>query len=383
MQAIYLDNNSTTEMLPEVADTMAEAYRAAYANPSSVHRPGQQARRLVEDARERIVRMLGGDPTGMTPDRFVFTSGGTESNNLALRGICGDVSNANLVASTIEHQSVTETARDLQDAGVETRWLPVDSSGIVCVDPLHELLDDATRVVSVMLGNHETGVIQPIGEVARIARSQNVPTHCDAVQAVGKIPVSFRTLEVDMMSVSAHKIHGPVGIGGLLIRHDMELRPIATGGFQQQGIRPGTESVAMVLGFAKALEAACAEVTETFRNVEALRDRMEQKLRAAIPAMVINGADADRLPHTSNLAFPGINRQEMFLALDMAGVACSTGSACASGSSEPSPVLTAMGLDEPVITGSIRISLSRLTTIADIDLASDRILRVYNGLRRD
>jgi cysteine desulfurase len=382
MHQIYLDNNATTRMLPEVAEVIAEAHRAGYANPASQHQSGQRARRVLEDARERITKLLGGETAGLKPDRLLFTSGGTESNNLALRGLARPGNAANIVISPLEHPSISETALQLSRFGVEVRQLPVDSCGVVQAEKLSQLLDEHTRLVSVMLGNHETGALQPVQEIAKLARERGVPVHCDAVQAVGKIQVDFRALGVDALSVSAHKLHGPIGIGGLLLRHDVTPAPMMTGGFQQQGIRPGTESVSLTLGFLKALELYAERAVENEKHMRSMRDTLEDRLRAEIPSLVVNGCEADRLPHTSNISFPGLNRQAIVLALDMAGVACSTGSACASGSSEPSPVLIAMGLAEPVIEGSIRISLSRLTTAADIEQASQHILRVYKTLQR-
>ena len=382
MQQIYLDNNATTKMLPEVAEVIAEAHRAGYANPASQHQSGQRARRVLEDARERITQLLGGQTTGLHADRLLLTSGGTESNNLALHGLATGVRDANIVISPLEHPSISETALQLSRSGVEVRRLPVDRNGVVQTEELDRLLDEQTRVVSVMLGNHETGVLQPVETVADIARKRGVPMHCDGVQAVGKIPVDFRALGVDALSVSAHKLHGPVGIGGLLLRHDVAPAPLMAGGFQQQGIRPGTESIALTLGFLKALELWGEQAAESERQMRTLRDMLEDRLRAEIPSVIINGCGAKRLPHASNISFPGLNRQAFVLALDMAGVACSTGSACASGSSEPSPVLIAMGLEPPVVEGSIRISLSRSTTAGDIERASLHILRVYKTLQQ-
>ncbi|MDA1049841.1 MAG: cysteine desulfurase family protein [Planctomycetota bacterium] len=383
MQQIYLDNNATTTMLPEVAEVINEAHRAGYVNPASQHQSGQRARRVLEDARERITQLLGGETTGLKPDRFILTSGGTESNNLALRGLAAGGRDANIVISPIEHPSISETAQQLARGGVEVRRLPVDSDGVVQADALSEFLDERTRVVSVMLANHETGVLQPVEEIACLARERGILVHSDGVQAVGKIRVDFRALGVDALSVAAHKLHGPVGIGGLLVRHDVTPAPMMAGGFQQQGLRPGTEPVALTLGFLTALEMWAEHAAEHERRMRSLRDLLEARLRAEISSLIINGCGAKRLPHTSNVSFPGLNRQAVVLALDMAGVACSTGSACASGSSEPSPVLIAMGLAEPVIEGSIRSSLSRLTTAADIELASQRILGVYKTLEHN
>ncbi len=382
MESIYLDNNATTTMLSEVAEVINEANRAGYVNPASQHQCGQRSRRVLEDARERITQLLGGATTGMQPDRLILTSGGTESNNLILRGLAVGTSDTNIVISPIEHPSILETAQELERTGVEVRRLPVNRDGVVHADALDKLLDERTRIVSVMLGNHETGVLQPVEEIARVAGEHNVLSHCDAIQAVGKVDVDFRSLGVDALSVSAHKLHGPVGIGGLLLRPGVAPLPMMTGGFQQQGVRPGTESVALTLGFLKALELFSERATDSERRMRTLRDMLEDRLRAEIPSLVVNGIGADRLPHTSNISLPTLNRQAFVLALDMAGVACSTGSACASGSSEPSPVLIAMGLEPSVVEGSIRISLSRSTTADDIEESSQRISRVYKMLQR-
>ncbi len=379
---IYLDNSATTQMLPEVAAAIGEANRTGFVNPASQHQSGQHSRRALEAAREQITLMLGGVTTGMQSDRLLLTSGGTESNNLILSGLtAGDV-NCNVVISTIEHPSISESAKQLERSGIEVRRLPVDSAGLVTIDALDDLLDEHTRLVSVMLGNHETGAIQPIRELARIAHARNVPMHCDAVQAVGKIPINFRDLEVDALSLAPHKLHGPVGIGGLLMRHDVEIVPTMVGGFQQQGLRAGTESIALTIGFKTALELATEALTTIETELREMLDTFESKLQAAIPSLVVNAFNSPRLPHISNLSFSGLNRQEIVLALDMAGIACSTGSACASGSSEPSPVLQAMGLDDSMIEGAIRISLSRLTTATEIDMAVERILAVNKSLQR-
>lgn len=382
MDAIYLDNSATTVMVPEVATTIDEANRSSFVNPASQHQSGQRSRRTLEAAREAMTRLMGGVTTGMQPDRLILTSGGTESNNLILRGLVDGVANSNIVISAIEHPTISETAKQLESRGVEVRRLAVDASGVVAVDQLDKLIDEQTQLVSVMLGNHETGACQPTHEVARIAHARNVPVHSDAVQAVGKIPVNFRELDVDALSLAAHKFHGPVGIGGLLIRHEVALNPMLTGGFQQQGLRAGTESVALTLGFQKALELAMEQLATSEAQLTALRAALEQKLAAEIPSMIVNASSSPRLPHISNISFPGLDRQAIVLALDMAGIACATGSACASGSSEPSPVLQAMGLEKSTIEGAIRISLSRLTTAAEVDIAAERILRVYKTLQR-
>lgn len=389
-EPIYLDHNATTPILPEVADAMHECWQSTWANPASQHEFGRRARRVLEDARDRIGELLGASPA----DRVVFTSGGTESNNLAIRGMLGRAGASPLpagaedgparyvVLSAIEHPSITTIADQLQREGHRVDRVPVDLNGVVCIDTLHEMLCPETAVVAIMLANNETGVTQPIAEIASLCNQQNIPLHCDAAQAAGKWAVNFRELGVATMSMAAHKFNGPVGIGALIVRHDVELKPQLFGGFQQGGIRPGTESVALAVGMCRALEWWHAERAGVTSRQRELGNRFERAIRAGYSDAIVNGAGAERLPHVSNIAFVGLDRQALFMALDQAGVACSTGSACASGSSETSPVLMAMGCDEAVLSSSLRFSLGVTTTAADIDGAVRRILRCCNHLRQ-
>jgi len=381
MDSIYLDNNSTTQILPEVAETMNEAHRAGYANPASQHLPGQRARRVLEEAREEIATILGAPLGPASGDWLVFTSGGTEANNLALRGMCGEAG-SNVVVSAIEHASVLGVCAELERQGCEVRILPVTPRGVFELDALPELVDDRTRLVSVMLANNETGVLQPLARVSALCNSLGVAMHTDAVQAIGKIAVHFQKLGAAMLSLSAHKFHGPPGIGALLLRQGVVPRPILWGGFQQRALRPGTESVPLVLGMLKALQLWQQEADQRTRRLYRLRDRLESSLRSELPSLVINGESIERLPHTTSMAVPGVDRQALLMALDLAGVAASSGSACSSGSSEPSHVLQAMGLPRDVVEGSIRLSLSALTTTAEVDAASRRIVHACNALRR-
>jgi cysteine desulfurase len=381
MDYLYLDNNATTLLHPAVAETMAAYDRAGYANPASQHQAGRRARSVLEEAREGIAKILGANVSDTHADQVIFTSGGTEANNLALRGLAGDRP-GRVIISAIEHPSVVGAAEQLARQGFDVQRLRVSREGVVDVDHLRELLDQQMRVVSVMLGNNETGVLQPVAEVAAVCHSGGVPVHTDAVQVVGKLPVDFRQLGVSALSLSAHKFHGPRGIGALIVRHGVELTPILFGGFQQLGLRPGTESVTLAVGLHRALQLWQDEADERASRMARLRDRLEERLLANVPDLVINGAGAARLPHTSNVAFPGLDRQALLMALDMAGVACSTGSACASGSSEPSPVLLAMGCPADIVEGSLRLSLSAFTTEAEIDQAAGRIRQVFNDLHR-
>ncbi|PQO31094.1 cysteine desulfurase [Blastopirellula marina] len=380
---IYVDNNATTPMAVEVAQAMSQAYESAFFNPSSQHQAGQKAHRRLDDARETILNLLGAETTRFASDRLVFTSGGTEANNLALFGL-GKETSGQVIISAIEHPSVSEAADQLAARGGKVRVLPVDGNGVVQFAELDRWLVEPTRIVSVMLGNNETGVLQPIREIAAICRDRDVPLHVDAVQGIGKIPVNFRELGASAMTLTPHKFHGPRGIGALVLNDRVTLNPSMFGGSQQLAMRPGTESVELAIGFERALQLAIETLPEAGPNMQNLRDRLEALLTDLIGAdqIVIIGRDAPRLPHTSNIAFPGIDRQALVMALDMAGVACSTGSACASGSSEPSPTLIAMGLPEGVISGSIRVSLSRFTTEPEVDEVASRISQCVKRLQK-
>lgn len=380
MQEIYLDYNATTPLLPEVVDAMASWANSGPANPASQHRFGRRARQRIEDCREKIGRILGADVDSRHADRVLFTSGGTEANNLALTGL-GDRRAGCVVLSAIEHPSVAEVADHLATTGQTIERLAVNRDGVVQLDRLDDLLARGVRIVSLMLGNNETGVLQPVAEAAARCAAAGVPLHSDAVQAVGKIPVHFRQLGVAAMSVSAHKFHGPAGIGALVVADGADLLPSFYGGHQQQGLRPGTEPVMLVVGMCAALEAWQRDSDERAGQLRTLRDQFERSLLAVCPAAVVHAANAPRLPHTSCVAFPGVDRQAMVIALDLAGVACSTGSACSSGSSEPSPVLRAMGLPEDQIAGSLRFSFGLGTTSSEVATAVGRISQVYKDLR--
>ncbi len=376
MQPIYLDFNSTAPLLPEVAAALADAFEAGYANPASQHALGRRAHQVLEDTREEIARLLGANPS----DHLLFTSGGTEANNLALFGLTAAIGNrpGRLLISSIEHPSVTAAADALERLGWQIDKLSVDRNGVVRLDHLDELLASAPppKLVSVMLANNETGVLQPIAEIVRRASAAGVPVHTDASQAIGKIPVNFRALGVSAMTVSPHKFHAPRGIGALLIKHGAQLQPMLHGATQQLGMRPGTESVALPLGFLAALRTWNADRPI---HLAQLRDRLESGIRAAYPQTIINGAGAPRLPNTANIAFVGHDRQALFIALDLAGVYCSTGSACSSGSSEPSPTLVAMDLPREIVSSSLRFSLGATTTAAEIDKALARVAQVLNA----
>ncbi len=387
MNPIYLDHNSTTPLLGEVAAAMAEWQGERFGNPSSQHQIGRRARQALEDARERIGRMLGAQLSGRQCDRVILTSGGTEANNLALLSLAGGhdrlAACGEAIVSVIEHPSVAATAAALERRGWKIHRLGVTSDGVVDLGQFDALLCEKTRWVSVMLANNETGVVQPVAEIARRCAALGIAMHTDAVQMVGKLPVDFRALGASSMSVAPHKFHGPLGIGALVARHDLRLEPLLYGGFQQEGLRPGTESVALAVGIRAALEAWQREGSARTERMNLLRDRLESALAAGYDGeIVVNGAAVERLPNTSNLALVGLERQSLLMALDLAGVACSTGSACASGSSEPSAALTAMGASKAVLAGSLRFSLGATSAADEIEEAIARILSVCARMPR-
>jgi cysteine desulfurase len=383
MQTIYLDHNAATPTRPEVIEAMARSWAAGLANPASQHQPGQKARGLLEDARGRIAELLGADVHRRNGDRLVFTSGGTEANNLAVLGLARAKGGgpAQIVVSAIEHASVLGPAEHLLEQGWRVDTLGVDANGVVIPDRLDRLLGDQTRLVSVMLGNHETGAVQPVAAVAAACERSGVPLHTDAVAAVGKVPVHFGRLGAAAMSVAAHKFQGPLGIGALVLRHDVPLAPVLFGGQQEGALRPGTQTVALAVGMQTALELQCRELEEHARQLSDLRDRFEAGLRTGCPGVVIHAAAVPRLPNTSSVAFAGLEGQILLLALDLAGVACSAGAACASGSSELSPTLRAMGLPNELVASSLRFSLGGTTTLSEIDEAVRRIVDVCRQLR--
>ena len=384
MDTIYLDHNATTPIRPEVVEAMARCYAEYHANPASQHRPGQRAHRVLEDAREKTAAILGADLTGVRADRLIFTASGTEANNIAVLGIAraAGPGPGQIVISAVEHQSVIEPAEYLLEQGWRLDTLRVTPEGVVRPEDLPPLLGEQTRLVSVIWGNHETGAIQPIGQLAEICNSGGIPFHTDAVQTVGKIPVDFRATGAAAMSFAAHKFQGPLGIGGLILRHDVPIMPIQFGGHHQFGLRPGTEPVALAVGMLTALELWQREQELQRRHMEAMRDRFEQGLKAAMPEIIVHSAAAERLPQTSSIAFPGVDAQILLVALDMAGVACSVGSACASGSSELSPTLRAMGLPNEIVASSLRFSLGPGTTQEEIDEAVGRIIRVCSEIKK-
>jgi cysteine desulfurase len=374
MNGIYLDNNASTPLLPAVWEAMRPFLSDTYGNPASAHWAGRHARAALESAREQIAALVDADP-----DEVVFTSGATEANNLALFGLAREPP-GHLLASAIEHPSVSEPLAQLQKRGFRLDLLPVDAAGVMLAEALASSWCPETRLVTVMLANNETGAVQPIRALATLLDGR-APFHCDAAQAVGKLPVHFHELGVTTLSFSAHKFHGPKGIGVLLVKRHTKLFPQLWGGHQQQGHRPGTEAVAQVVGLAKALSLAQAEAVARRAKVLELRQRFLARLTETASPVVINGPSQGGLPHTLNLSFPGCRADSLLMNLDLAGVACSTGSACSSGSLLPSPVLQAMGVPQEALLSAMRFSLSALLAESEIDEAAERIARVVKRLR--
>lgn len=387
-EPIYLDHNATTPLDPRVLEAMVRVWRDCGANPASQHAAGRAARRLVEEAREGILSLLGGNTTGMAADRLIFTSGGTEANHLALHGLIqgegqGERLWRGLAISALEHPSIQATAEQLRQQGVPVQRIPVLPTGVIDVAAVSSLLTNETRpqLISVMLASNETGILQPVAEVCRLPQGAGTLVHTDAVQAVGKMPVHFRDLGVAALTVAPHKLHGPIGIGGLLVRHEVQLQPQLFGGFQQGSLRPGTESAALAVGFHKAVEFAQEELLYRCEQMLSLRNTFTRLIQEQLPTSVVIGEDVPRLPHTACLSFPPLDRQALVMALDLAGVACSTGSACASGSSEPSRALVAMGLPADVVGSAIRFSLGAFTTVAEVHSAAERIIKTVKRLQ--
>ena len=360
---VYLDNNATTRPLDSVVDAMLPLLGDAYANPSSVHQFGQCVRHKVECAREQVAGLIDADPR-----EIVFTSGGTESINLALRGVLATIpAQRHLITSAVEHSAVHQLAIQLAREGYRVDQVGVDSAGRLDLAELDEKITADTALISVMHANNETGVIFDVGRVWEIAARHGVRVHLDAVQSAGKVPVSVRDLPVHLLSLSAHKIHGPKGAGALYVRKRTRLVPLLVGGHQERDLRPGTENVPALVGFGQAAEEASGQTAERLESIRRLRDDFEARVRVAIPGAQILGAAADRLCNTSNIGFERVQSEALLILLSEHGICASAGAACSSGSLEPSHVLKAMGVDPRVAHGAIRFSLSRFTTADDID----------------
>jgi len=372
---IYLDHNATTPPFPEVIDLVAETYKTAFANPGSRHAEGRQARRVLEAARE-----LMADNLGCEPDEIIFTSGGTESTNIALRGLAFGKPGTILMTPG-DHPASRATCEDLQTRGWSICEIPVTEEGLIDRDKLANLSWDEIRLACVLIAHNETGVVQNIGKLGKMCVKHNVPLHVDAVQAVGRIPINFANMRVMTVSLGAHKFGGPRGVGALLVRTGLKMQPVITGGFQEQGKRPGTEPTALIAGMARALEICCDDFDNRVQTLTELRDRLQSGLEEKCSPVVVNGSQEHRLPNTLNMSFPGVDGEALLVALDLAGIACSLGSTCASGSAEPAPVLLAMDKPEDVYSSAVRFSVGVTNRLAEMDEASKRIAQVVDRMR--
>ncbi len=376
---IYLDHNATTPVAPDVAETVARVLRDEFGNASSVHHFGQRAKAIVDDARTAVATLIDAEP-----GEVVFTSGGTEADNLAIRGAAEALEPSgrrHLIASAIEHEAVLNTLKALARRGWRTTFLPVGTSGVVSPDALRAALDDDTALVSVMLANNEIGTIQPVAALAEAAHARGAWFHTDAVQAAGKIPVGVKALGADLLAVSAHKLNGPKGVGALWIRRGTRLVPHMTGGRHERSRRAGTENVPAIAGFGVAAALAAAKLDQEAARVRGLRDRLEAGILERVSGTEINGARDPRVPNTTNISFDGVEAESLLIALDLEGIAVSTGSACSSGTLEPSHVLRAMGLPTHRTQNSIRFSLGLGNTADDLDRVLDCLPAIVRKLR--
>lgn len=375
---IYLDNNATTAMRPEVVEAMVPFFTQAYGNASSIHWFGQQAKAAIDDARQQVARLIGAQTT-----EIVLLSGGTEADNLAIRGILESQSSKgrHIITSQIEHHAVLNTLRGLEKKDFEVTWLPVGSDGILDAEQVREAIRPDTILISVMHANNEIGTIQPIEQIGQIAEEAGIYFHSDGVQATGKIPVDVTALGVHLYSLSSHKIHGPKGVGALFVKKGTPVKPMMTGGGHERNRRAGTENVAGIVGFGAAGKLARQDLAATMVHIGELRDSMEERLKKAIPDIHVNGELVPRLPNTSNIMVDCAEGEGLVISLDLKGIAVSTGSACSSGSMEPSHVLTAMGKTPDEGFGSLRISLSSLTTDNDIDRFVEVLPPIVERLR--
>jgi len=376
---VYFDHNATTPVDVSASDTMMRVLRDEYGNASSVHRLGQQAKSIMDEARSAVSTLIGAEPA-----ELVFTSGGTEADNFALRGAAEALEptgRKHLIATSIEHEAVLVTLKALARRGWRTTLLPVGESGIVSPDALKEALTDDTALVSVMHANNELGTIQPVAELAAITRTKGALFHTDAVQSVAKVPVNVRELGVDLLSLSAHKFNGPKGAGALWIKRGTRIAPILTGGKHERTRRAGTENVPAIAGMGIAAERGRLKLGADAARLAALRDRLEREILSRVPGTMVNGAREPRVPNTTNISFERVEAESLLIALDLEGIAVSTGAACSSGTLEPSHVLRAMGLPTHRAQNSIRFSLGAGNTDAEIDYLLEKLPRAVEKLR--
>ncbi|WP_243358795.1 cysteine desulfurase NifS [Fundidesulfovibrio terrae] len=378
MAAVYMDNNATTKVDPAVLDEMLPYFSELYGNPSSMHTFGGQVGRKISEARERVAAAFG-----CTPGEVLFNACGTEGDNTAIRSaLASQPEKRHLITTRVEHPAVLNVVKHLEKkGGYEATYLGVDVEGRLDLDELRDAIRPDTALVSVMFANNETGVVFPIQEVAEIAKERGVLVHTDAVQVLGKVPFDLKTLPVDFLAVSGHKVHAPKGVGALFVRKGTQFRPFMMGGHQEHGRRAGTENTTGIIGLGKACEIAMGNIGHENSVVRAMRDRLEKGLLAAVPDARVNGTTESRLPNTTNISFQYVEGEAILLMMDAFGICASSGSACTSGSLEPSHVLRALGVPFTYAHGSIRFSLSRFNTEADVDLVLNELPKIISRLR--
>ena len=378
MTTIYMDNNATTKVADEVIEEMMPYFGELYGNPSSMHTFGGQVGKKLVEARQRVASLIG-----CQPEEIIFTSCGTESDNTAIRGALSlSGGKRKIVTTRVEHPAVIGTCRKLENEGYMLVEIGVDKNGNLDMDKLRDSIDDNTAIVSIMYANNETGVIFPIDEIAEFVKSKGVLFHTDAVQAVGKIPINLADSNIDLLSISGHKLHAPKGVGVLYARKGTRVSPFMLGGHQESGKRAGTENVPGIIALGKACQLAGDNMDEENTHVKNLRDRLEKAILTACPDSFVNGNTDNRLPNTTNISFEYIEGEAILLMMDKFGICASSGSACTSGSLEPSHVLRAMGVPFTAAHGSIRFSLSRYNTEQEVDFVAEKMPPVVNRLRQ-
>lgn len=374
---IYFDNNATTRVLPEVFEAMAPFYAELYGNPSSIHRFGSQVGERLSQARAQVARLIG----AADPVEVIFTSSGTEGDNAAIRGLLElRPEKRQIITSQVEHPAILGLCQHLEKKGYRVTWLSVDQDGMLDLDELRGAITDETALVSIMFANNETGVIFPIEQIGEIVKSRGVPFHVDAVQAAGKLAIDVKNTPVDLMTVSAHKFHGPKGVGALYVRRGMTFSPFIIGGHQERSRRAGTENVAGIVGMGKAAEVALRNRQDDSVKIRALRDQLQDSLLESCPSARVNGDKVKRLPNTLNISFRYLEGESILVLLDQHGICASTGSACTAGSSEPSHVLRAMRTPADWLQGAVRFSLSRFNTEEEVRFINEKMPSIVKRL---
>ena len=373
---IYLDNAASTQIHDDVLDSMLPYLKEQYGNPSSIHRYGRLTRKAIHKARKQIASLINADPA-----EILITSGGTESNNTALVGISSQFPDSQIITSSIEHDAILEPCKKLNSKGFQVDYLPVDKSGMINIEDLKNMISKKTSLVSVMFGNNEVGTIQPISEITKICHKNKVVFHTDAVQAVGKLPVDVKKLDVDLLSISSHKLYGPKGVGALYIKDGVKIDPIILGGGQEFRLRSGTENVASIVGFGQACEIAQNHLIENISLVKKLQTILVKKVLDEIPEVTFNGNSESRLTNNAHFTFLGVNGEDLIIKLDEYGIAASTGSACSVNTQKASHVLESMGFSLEQITGSLRLTVGIFNTENEINETVDILKKVVEELR--